>query len=102
METLPAAPGKRLRSGGGGVVRHDDRADGEPLLDVERAAAYLGVSQPFVRRLVLERRVRYYKVGKFVRFRSADLDVFVNAGRMEPTTVELPANRLRQRPRLAR
>ncbi|MDP8937002.1 MAG: helix-turn-helix domain-containing protein [Actinomycetota bacterium] len=81
--------------------QHEEPTDGQPLLDVEGAAAYLGVSQPFVRRLVLERRVRYYKVGKFVRFRSADLDAFVNAGRTEPRKVELAGSRLRQRSRLA-
>jgi excisionase family DNA binding protein len=54
------------------------------LLDIAGAAAHLGVSEAFVRRLVLERRVRYYKVGKFVRFRPGDLDAFVEAGRRDP------------------
>lgn len=58
--------------------------DGTALLDVAGAAAHLGVSEVFVRRLVLERRVRYFKVGKFVRFRAVDLDAFVEAGRQEP------------------
>ncbi|MDQ6726168.1 MAG: helix-turn-helix domain-containing protein, partial [Actinomycetota bacterium] len=53
------------------------RVEGDPLLDVAAAAAHLGVSEAFVRRLVLERRVRYFKVGKFVRFRTVDLDAFV-------------------------
>ncbi len=59
-------------------------ADGNGLLDVAGAAAHLGVSEAFVRRLVLERRVRYFKVGKFVRFRPSDLDAFVEAGRRDP------------------
>jgi excisionase family DNA binding protein len=54
------------------------------LVDVAGAAAHLGVSQAFVRRLVLERRVRYFKVGKFVRFRIVDLNAFVEAGRQDP------------------
>ena len=54
------------------------------LLDVAGAATYLRVTEAFVRRLVLERRVRYYKLGKFVRFRPADLDAFIEAGRHEP------------------
>lgn len=57
---------------------------GSGLLVVAGAADYLGVTQAFVRRLVLERRVRYFKLGKFVRFRSVDLDAFVEAGRQEP------------------
>ncbi len=60
------------------------RAEGNVLLDVAGAAAHLGVSEAFVRRLVLERRVRYFKVGKFVRFRPSDLDAFVEAGRRDP------------------
>jgi excisionase family DNA binding protein len=54
------------------------------LLDVAGAAAHLDVSEAFIRRIVLEKRVRYYKVGKFVRFRPTDLDAFVEAGRTEP------------------
>ncbi len=62
---------------------------GSPLLDVAGAAAHLGVSEAFVRRLVLEKRVRYYKVGKFVRFRPADLDAFVDAGRIDPADLNI-------------
>jgi len=58
--------------------------DGSGLLDVAGAATYLRVTEAFVRRLVIERRVRYYKLGKFVRFRPADLDAFIEAGRQEP------------------
>jgi excisionase family DNA binding protein len=66
-------------------------AESNLLLDVAGAAAYLGVSEAFVRRLVLERRVRYYKVGKFVRFRPVDLDAFVEAGRRDPVEPWVPA-----------
>lgn len=37
--------------------------EGNALLDVAAAAAYLGVSDVFIRRLALEGRVRYFKVG---------------------------------------
>jgi excisionase family DNA binding protein len=67
------------------------------LLDVAAAAAYLGVSEAFVRRLVLERRVRYYKVGKFVRFRPFDLDAFVEAGRRDPVEPWVPVGSPRRR-----
>ena len=63
--------------------------EGNPLLDVAAAAAHLRVSETFVRRLVLERRVRYFKVGKFVRFRAVDLDAFVEAGRQEPVETRI-------------
>ncbi len=55
------------------------------LLDVAGAAHYLGITEAFVRRLVHERRLRYYKLGKFVRFTAADLDAWVERGRVEPT-----------------
>ena len=63
--------------------------EGSALLDVAAAAAHLGVSEAFVRRLVLERRIRYFKVGKFVRFRALDLDAFVEAGRQDPVELRL-------------
>lgn len=55
------------------------------LLDVAGAARHLGITEVFVRRLVHERRLRFYKLGKFVRFRTADLDAWVEGGRVEPT-----------------
>ena len=58
------------------------------LLSVAEAAAHLGVTESFVRRLVLERRVRYYKVGRYVRFRPADLNAFVEAGRQDPLEID--------------
>lgn len=74
---------------------------GPALLDVAGAAAHLGVSEAFVRRLVLEKRVRYYKVGKFVRFRPGDLEAFVDAGRIEPAELRVRTSRAR-RPRARR
>lgn len=53
-------------------------------LGVEAAAAYLGASEGFVRKLVLEHRLRHYKVGKLLRFDPADLDEFVRNGRVDP------------------
>jgi excisionase family DNA binding protein len=52
------------------------------LLTVTEAAAYLRVSERFIRRIVYERRIAFVKVGKFVRFERADLDGFME--RVEP------------------
>jgi excisionase family DNA binding protein len=49
------------------------------FLDIEQGAEYLNVTTRFMRRIVADRRVRYYKVGKFVRFDPADLDAFARA-----------------------
>ncbi len=59
---------------------------GRPPLTLAQAAAHLNVSERFVRRLVAERRVAFHKVGHFLRFRAADLDAFLEAGRVEPAT----------------
>lgn len=59
------------------------------LLDAPAAALRLGVPVRFVRRLVAERRVRFIKLGHYVRFDPADLDAFVAAGLVPP----LPARR---------
>jgi excisionase family DNA binding protein len=48
------------------------------LLDIVGAAGYLDVPVTYVRRLVLEKRVTYHKVGKYVRFRPTDLDALVD------------------------
>ena len=43
------------------------------LLTIDQLAEQLNVSVRHVRRLVAERRVPYLKVGKFVRFDSAEI-----------------------------
>ena len=58
-------------------------AERQRYLSIEEAATYLNVSVRFLRRLVCDRRVRYYKVGKFVRFDPTDLDAFAMVN--EPT-----------------
>ena len=58
-------------------------------LTITQAAEYLNVSERFMRRLVAERRVAYHKVGKLLRFRSQDLDDFLESGRVEPPSTLL-------------
>ncbi len=53
------------------------------LIDVDAAAARLSVTPRFVRRLVTERRVPYFKVGKFIRFDPAELDEWLAHCRIE-------------------
>ena len=59
----------------------------DELLTVTELALVLKVEVRFVRRLVGERRIRFTKVGKFVRFYRRDVAEFVAAGRVEPVTV---------------
>ena len=94
-------PGVPRRQSGVTVTagRETSEVGSQPLLDYAGAAAYLGATQSFLRRLVLEKRVRYYKVGKFVRFRMEDLDAFVEEGRVEPQDLRVNDSPLLRPPR---
>ena len=41
------------------------------------------MSVRFVRRLILERRITYTKLGRHVRIAPRDLDAFIRAGRVD-------------------
>ncbi len=56
----------------------------EDLLDVDQAAIRLGTPVRFVRRLIAERRIRFYKIGRYVRIDPRDLDTFIGDGCIEP------------------
>jgi excisionase family DNA binding protein len=49
-----------------------------PLLDVDAVAEALGVTPRHIRRLVAERRIPFFKVGKFVRFDPGALDLWLD------------------------
>ena len=53
-------------------------------LTVAESAAYLNTSVRFVRRLIAERRIAFHHVGRHVRIAVADLEAFMQAGRVEP------------------
>lgn len=55
----------------------------DQLLTAQEAAARLGTSLRFVRRLIFERRIPYIKVGRHVRIAARDLDTFIAAGRID-------------------
>ena len=56
----------------------------QPLMDVAKAAFYLGCSVRFIRRLVQERRIPFVKLGGTrVRFLARDLDRWVESQRVE-------------------
>jgi excisionase family DNA binding protein len=61
--------------------------DLEEMLTIEEASATLKMSVRYVRRLVAERRVVFYRLGRSVRFKPADLAAFIESGRVEPITV---------------
>jgi excisionase family DNA binding protein len=54
------------------------------MLTIEEASATLKMSVRYVRRLVAERRIVFYRLGRSVRFKPADLAAFIESGRVEP------------------
>jgi excisionase family DNA binding protein len=82
--------------GGSNGRREEGRLQGaQPPLTLPEAAAYLNVSQRFMRRLVAERRIAFHKLGHLLRFRIADLDGFLSAGRVEPAELHPLLRRFR-------
>jgi excisionase family DNA binding protein len=67
-----------------GIQRPTDDAP----LNIEEAAHRLGVSVRYMRRIVDEKRVRYLKVGRLVRFRGADLEAYLKQAEVEPRQID--------------
>ncbi len=55
----------------------------DKLMTFEEAAERLGTTPRHMRRLVLERRIAYRKLGRYVRFHPADVDEYIAANRVE-------------------
>jgi excisionase family DNA binding protein len=53
------------------------------LLDTDGVAEVLGITPRHVRRLVAERRIPFFKVGRFVRFDPGELDVWLDLHRVD-------------------
>jgi excisionase family DNA binding protein len=66
------------------------------LLTIEEAAERISMSARYVRRLISERRIAFYRIGRSVRIDPADLGEFVTAGRIEPITQTTIWNDLRR------
>jgi excisionase family DNA binding protein len=58
----------------------------ERLLTIAQAAELLSTSDRFPRRLIEERRIRFVRVGRFVRIPESALREFIEAGLVEPVT----------------
>ncbi len=56
------------------------------LLTIEDAALRISMSPRYVRRLIAERRIVFYRLGRSVRIAPADLAHYLTTGRVEPIT----------------
>lgn len=61
--------------------------DADRLLTYSDAAEILNTSERFPRRLVEERRIRFVRVGRFIRIPESSLREFISAGLVEPLAV---------------
>jgi excisionase family DNA binding protein len=57
----------------------ETRTTNRPLLTVAQAAQFLNVTESGLRRMILERRIPSYRVGKLVRFDPDQLSAFLTA-----------------------
>jgi len=55
--------------------------DRPPLIDLHAVATRLGVNDRFVRRLVAEDRITFYKVGRLLRFDPAEVEAWLDRAR---------------------
>jgi excisionase family DNA binding protein len=55
-----------------------------PLLTIDAVAEALSVTRRHIQRLVAERRIPFLKVGKFIRFDPAALNVWLEEQQVEP------------------
>ncbi len=70
------------------------------LWDIDRVCAYLGCSKHLVYRLTREHRIRFVRVGKELRFRSADVAAWLEAESVPAGAAESERTRARRgRPR---
>jgi excisionase family DNA binding protein len=56
-----------------------------PLLAISDVAERLNVTPRFVRRLIAERRIRYFKIGRHVRLAEPDVADWVRRRSVEPS-----------------
>ena len=54
-----------------------------PLIDINGVAEALGVTPRHIQRLVSERRIPFLKIGRFVRFDPAELNVWLGQQRVD-------------------
>jgi excisionase family DNA binding protein len=58
----------------------------ERLLSVAEVAELLGTKERFPRRLIAERRIRFVRVGRYVRIPESAVRDFISAGLVEPVS----------------
>ena len=66
-------------------TQHPERPT-RALIDVNQVSERMCVSPRFIRRLIEERRIRFCKLGKFVRFDPVDIEAWIEARPVDPAS----------------
>jgi excisionase family DNA binding protein len=69
-------------------------AAGDALLTCAEAAERLGTNDRYPRRLIAERRIRFVRVGRYVRIPESALREFIEAGTVEPIIIRYRRRRV--------
>ena len=64
-------------------VTHDSRGM-DVLLNADQVAERLGTPTRFVRRLIAERRIGFYRIGRYVRITDRDAEALIEAAHVAP------------------
>ena len=63
-------------------------------MNVDEAAAALGTTSRFPRRLIAERRIRFVRVGRHIRIPASAVDDFLREGTVQPIILTWRAGRV--------
>lgn len=77
------------------------RSSAERLLTLEEFARLTSTTERLARRLIAERRIRYVKVGKYVRIPESAVTEYVAANTIQPSTTVSDVAAGRPHPRRA-
>lgn len=65
-------------------TRSNPPSNSDPFLNVEQAAAYLGMSVRFIRHEIAQNNLTVVRLGRLIKVRQSDLEHYVNARTTEP------------------
>lgn len=60
-----------------------DSHQARPMISIRRAATFLGVAEPTIRKWLRERRLPFHRCGRRIVLRREDLEAFLRANRVE-------------------
>lgn len=72
--------------------QHLGKADEKEFLNLEKAAKFLDVSKSTLYKMTSKKKIPFYKRGKQLRFKLADLDGWIEEGKQEVQATSVQSN----------